>query len=145
MFKIFQSERMNKCSSWWIIMCWNWKKSSFKYVLEKRKSAASHTDKYSEASSDSVLKRRRKLKLRNHTLTFGLDLASLFFFFCAVMLSESESSSESVSEPEELSADELLDWATGPLPFSSESLKHEKLTSDMETIQVKQLKKDRTG
>lgn len=40
--------------------------------------------------------------------------------------SESESSSESVSEPEELSGDELLAWATGPFPFSSESLKHSK-------------------
>lgn len=60
--------------------------------------------------------------------TLGLDFT--LFFFCAV--SESESSSESISELEEVSDGELLAWATGPLPFSSESLKHtRKADSDL--------------
>ena len=58
----------------------------------------------------------------NDGVTLGLDFASVFF--CGVGASESEPSSESESESEELSADELLAWATGPFPFSSVSLEH---------------------
>lgn len=79
------------------------------------------------------------LHTTNRNVTFGLDLTWLFFFFCTVGESESESSSESVSEPEELSAEELLAWATGPLPFSSESLKHmkqHKRASDIRSMQA---------
>lgn len=81
----------------------------------------------------------------NHNVTLGLDFTSLFFF-CA--MSESESSSESVSELEELSDDELLVWATGPLPFSSESLKHTRtaetdLRHGVNTVRTTRLKNSR--
>ena len=67
---------------------------------------------------------------RQSCVTLGLDFTSFFFFVCCVFgASESESSSESDSEPEELSADELLVWATGPFPFSSESLKQNRRTA----------------
>lgn len=70
----------------------------------------------------------------NHDATLGLDFTSFFFFGAA---SESElSSSESVSELEELSEDELLSWPTGPLPFSSESLKHMRMENDLRHVNI---------
>lgn len=68
-------------------------------------------------NSHSQLNPNRPTSSMHYIVTLGLAFSSVFF------LGAGESDSEPDSESEELSEDELLAWPTGPLPFSSESLK----------------------
>lgn len=64
-------------------------------------------------NSHSQLNPNRPTSSMHYIVTLGLAFSSVFFL----------GAGESDSESEELSEDELLAWPTGPLPFSSESLK----------------------
>lgn len=64
-------------------------------------------------NSHSQLNPNRPTSSMHYIVTLGFAFSSVFFLGVG----------ESDSESEELSEDELLAWPTGPLPFSSESLK----------------------